>query len=96
MRIVAAGNTVVPAYLALLEKGYQVSCSPAGERKELWRAWNSDDEFIAEDPLTLLGLITLHEIRGANWQAPDREIDAYFERFYPSNGASGEQTGDAT
>jgi hypothetical protein len=80
----AAGNVVVPAILALREKGYQVSraiVSP--EEREFWYAEKPDQHFTAEDPIMLLGLVALYEMRGTEWRAPDEEIDRFFLEFYP-------------
>jgi hypothetical protein len=81
VKIASAGNTIVPAYLALLEKGYRVSRVGVDEHGETWQALKESEEFIAEDPLTLLGLVALYEARGAAWQAPDVDIDAFLKRF---------------
>jgi hypothetical protein len=80
--IADAGNVLVPAYLALIQKGYSVSCEKLGsEEEDLWIAENSSNRFVAEDPLLLLGLITLYEIRGEKWQASDNEIEAFLKKF---------------
>jgi hypothetical protein len=80
--IADAGNVLVPAYLALIQKGYSVSHEKLGsEKKELWIAENSSNRFVAEDPLLLLGLISLYETRGEKWQASDNEIEAFFKKF---------------
>jgi hypothetical protein len=81
VKIASAANTIVPAYLALLEKGYRVSRVGVDEREETWQALKESEEFVAEDPLTLLGLVALYEMRGTAWQAPDVEIDAFLQRF---------------
>ncbi|MEZ6084548.1 MAG: hypothetical protein R3E58_11570 [Phycisphaerae bacterium] len=67
-RIAAAGNTVVPAVLAIRERGLAVRC----ERRELqedetWIAENDYNHFSASDPLSLLGLIAMIESRDADW-----------------------------
>ena len=80
--IATAGNVLVPAYLALREKGYRVTrVVNRREKAETWRALKPGAEFIAEDPLSLLGLVSLFETRGVSWQAEDPEIDDFFERF---------------
>ena len=82
VEITAAGNVLVPAYLALRARGYRVSRELIGkEQTEFWVAVKSGERFSAEDPLALLGLVALHETRGAIWQAADEEIDAFFEQF---------------
>ena len=78
-RIVAAGNTVVPAILALEALGFAVeSDKPNG-----FRARRADETYIADDPVMLLGLVKLIECRGWQWEANDTEVDATLERFAP-------------
>ncbi len=80
--IAAAGNTLVPAYLALRQKGYRVHRDPPRRGcPELWYAEAGARRFVAEDPVTLLGLVALWETRGDNWQAGDAEIDDFMKRF---------------
>jgi hypothetical protein len=80
--IATAGNVLVPAYLALCAKGYQVSrVVDEREQTETWRAVQPGREFIAEDTLSLLGLVALYEARGAGWRAEDSEIDAFLAQF---------------
>jgi hypothetical protein len=74
--LASAGNTVVPAYLALLQRGLSVSCTGA-----YWMAEGPDHRFVAEDPLLLLALVALHETRGSEWQASDEEIDRFITDF---------------
>ncbi len=38
-------------------------------------------QFIADDPVAVLGLVRLVELRGADWMAKDEDIAATFERF---------------
>jgi hypothetical protein len=81
VKIASAGNTVVPAYLSLLEKGYRVSRRACGDREETWQAVKGNQEFIAEDTLSLLGLVALFEVRGVNWRAADDEIGTFLSQF---------------
>jgi len=37
--------------------------------------------FIAEDPLSLLGLVWIWETRGENWQASDSEIEDFLCKY---------------
>ena len=76
MNLSAAGNTEVPAYLGLLEKGYDVSVL-----NDRWIAQRPELQFSAESPLQLLGLVTLFEARGEAWQASDAEVDHFINRF---------------
>lgn len=93
VKFFANGDTMVPAYLALLEKGYQVSCSRSGGA-EMWMAIKDDKAFLGDGPLMALGLISLHEIRGSDWRAADNEIEAFMDRYYPIAGESGERARD--
>jgi SAM-dependent methyltransferase len=78
-RIGNAGNTTVPAILAMESKGYRVTWRPsisAGNEKQ-WFAEGSLGLFFAEDPVTVLGLIAIREIRGPNWRASDSQISDF-------------------
>lgn len=44
-------------------------------------ASSSAVQFIADDPVAVLGLVSLLELRGADWVAKDEDIAAAFERF---------------
>jgi hypothetical protein len=81
--ITVAGNTEVPAYLALRDLGFTITAEKS-EEGELWIATKGDLTFSAPSSLQLLGLITLRKERGRNWLAPDPEIDLFLKRFYPS------------
>lgn len=80
MKLASAGNVVVPAYLVLLAKGYAVEREAIDDR-EVWRASKGADEFIADSPLELLGVVVVSEERGADWQASDQEIQDFLRRF---------------
>jgi hypothetical protein len=77
--IAAAGNTVVPALLALSELGFNVTVPASPERQ--WVAIRGQEEFLADDPVTLLGLIKLVEVRTWNWGASDKEIEATLDKY---------------
>jgi hypothetical protein len=81
--IATAGNVLVPAYLALLTKGYAVNRITLGNEDEPseWCATKGAYRFLAEDVLSLLGLVALHETRGDSWRASDAEIDSFFRDF---------------
>lgn len=83
--IAHAGNTIVPAYLVLMAKGYEVQCFNLGGAPpdEWWRASDPLGEFTADDLVTLLGLVCLRETRGPDWKASDAEIE-HFLRLFPS------------
>ena len=74
-RIAAAGNTVVPALLVLSELGFDVTVRTTPERQWVV-AIRGEEEFVADDPVTVLGLIKLVEVRTWNWRASDVDIEA--------------------
>ncbi|MEI8379033.1 MAG: hypothetical protein WCJ09_02820 [Planctomycetota bacterium] len=78
-----AGNTLVPAYLAILQRGFLVHKEPSAvtESGTVWIAENADREFFAEDLVMLLGRISMYESRGPSWQASDEEIDRFTAEF---------------
>jgi hypothetical protein len=83
--IAVAGNTEVPAYLALVELGYSVDrVDKDGEGH--WIAKKGTLQLMADCSLELLGLSLLRSERGPRWQASDDEIDEFLKRFYPSAG----------
>ncbi len=71
--ISSAGNTLAPALGVIRALGYCVSRETDGLRR--YKAENSLCELYAEDPLLLLGLVKLFEIRGEAWHPSDAEID---------------------
>lgn len=77
-RIVHAGNTLVPAILALETLGYAVSMDA-----DLVSATSDKGTFVAADPVSVLGLIKLVETRSWEWGADASEIDTTLERFRP-------------
>jgi hypothetical protein len=38
-------------------------------------------QFSADGALSLLGLIAMREIRGANWQPTDQQIDEFLAKY---------------
>lgn len=78
MRIASAPNVEVPAILALESMGFIVASRIVNaDHKMVWTATGKGDEYAAEDPLSLLGLVKLLEVRGDNWQASDNDIAKY-------------------
>jgi len=75
-RIAQAGNTVVPALLALESLGFKVE---VGDR--FVTARSEDREFVAEDPVAVLGLVHLVGLRSWTWSARDDEVDAVLQRY---------------
>jgi hypothetical protein len=78
--IAAAGNTVVPAVLALEDHGFKVSRVLVGDH-EVYRAARGDEAYTAEDPVTVLGLVRLVELRTWDWRASDSEIERVLRQF---------------
>ena len=70
---------MVPSYLALKSKGYVVEPICPGQDDETWWAEKDGLRFQADNVIEPLGLVTMYEIRGTNWQASDEEIDAFLQ-----------------
>jgi hypothetical protein len=81
--ISGAGNTEVPAYLALLQAGFRVERQKLGGDDELWVAEREDLRISGSSPLEILGLYGMRNQRGSDWKAEDAEIDAFLKKFYP-------------
>lgn len=77
-KIADAGNTLVPAVLALRQRGFCVSCDENGD---IWRAESEALLLVADDPLQLLGLMAMRDLRGAKWKASDVEIERTIREF---------------
>jgi hypothetical protein len=75
MRLVDTGNINNPSLIVLEEIGCEISISPSDEENDLgfWVAKIDGHEFVAGDPLALLGLVTLWKYRGVNWRRPGDE-----------------------
>lgn len=71
----AAGDTVVPAILALRDLGFVVEKADQDFVARLPNAL-----FRADDPITVLGLVKLAEVRRP-WRATDNETDDIIEEF---------------
>lgn len=81
--ITAAGNTEVPAYLALGQLGFEVERRILNSDSEIWIARQDGEEFSASSPLEVLGLCLMRRTRGENWKADDAQIDSFLSQFYP-------------
>ncbi len=79
-QITAAGNTEIPAYLALLRFGFAVTRTVNGE-EENWVAEKTDLRLSAPTPLQLLGLYAMRQTRGSEWAASDDSIEEFLRRF---------------
>jgi hypothetical protein len=82
----AAGNVVVPAYLALAAKGYVVRCERSSNESEFWVAEGPLGRFGADDLITLLGVVAVAETRGENWPASELEIESFLKRHGDPSG----------
>jgi hypothetical protein len=78
-----AANTIVPCYLALIQRGLTVYREPSAVTQSgmLWVAESPTIQFCAEDLVTLLGLVALRETRNTDWLASDEEIETFLARF---------------
>ena len=72
--IASAGNVLPAAFAALRALGYVVTLTNNGR---LCKAENESFTLVAEDPLLLLGLAKLHEVRGREWHPTDSQIEEY-------------------
>ena len=70
------GNTVVPALLAVESLGFAVEVIG-----DTTYARHGQEEYGAEDPVALLGLIRLVELRSWDWAASDMQIDETLRRY---------------
>lgn len=73
--IIAAAGNVLPAALAAVQSlGYAVKVSDNGHQ---YKAVGSACTLIADDPLLLLGLAKLHELRGNHWHPTETEVGQF-------------------
>lgn len=82
--IASAGNVLPAALAALRTLGYVVTRT-SDER--LCKAENENLTLVAEDPLLLLGLAKLHEVRGERLLPIDIEVDAFLSFDGPQDEA---------
>ena len=82
-RLADAGNTMIPAFLALEAKGYRVwwQRDQVSPKDETWFADGPLGRFSGDGPVSLLGLVALREIRGANWQPTDQQIEQFLAMY---------------
>jgi hypothetical protein len=79
-------NTHNPALITLKKKGYELWIDPPKTEEGevdlsqheigLWWAKKQEHEFYADDPLSLLGLVSIWESRGDSWINED-DVDIY-------------------
>jgi hypothetical protein len=77
-RLADAGNTYNHAFSIIVEKGYKLFLYPShGETGfDIWATKDGRD-FIATNPLALLGLIEIWERFGDNWR--DQDVSDYYD-----------------
>ena len=80
-RIAAAGNTVVPALLALEHLGFDVNVHNSSTGQTVV-AVRGGEEYMADDAVAVLGLVKLIEVRQWPWNATDEEIEAALRRYH--------------
>jgi hypothetical protein len=73
-RIAAAGNTVVPALLVLENLGFDVAVRSSSLGQTVV-AVRGEEQYQGDDPVAVLGLIKLIEVRSWEWLPADSEID---------------------
>lgn len=78
--MISTGNTKVPSYLTILDKGYNVSLK-LEDSKTVWTAENGQMTFVSNDLDSLLGIITMGEVRGKDWEASKSDISTFFQTF---------------
>lgn len=79
VRIASAGNTGNHALEVLEAKGYSVVLYPDADAGGSYHYWATKDkrDFIARDPLEVLGLVTLWEHFGDDWR--DRAVPSHHD-----------------
>jgi hypothetical protein len=77
MKLSAAANTEIPALLVLENNGYEITSIDGS----VWRAIKNKNEFVANSPLELLGLIELFNQRGDAWRAGDSDIERCLNKY---------------
>ncbi len=88
-RIADAMNTYNPTLQIIKSKGYKIFLYPDTREEFLGDFWAIKDgrEFIGEDPLRVLGLITLWENNGDQWRQKNIPTEDHYnnilERTFP-------------
>ena len=74
-----AMNTYTPALLCLQKIGYELRAvdDDDGEDQTIWIAENAEVRLSAFDPLALLGLASLWQMRGKDWSKGHEEQSLY-------------------
>jgi len=76
-KLIAAGNTVVPALLTLEQLGFTITGAP-----DQCIAARGDEVYAADDPVTVLGLVKLVETRSWNWRASDADVENILSKYH--------------
>jgi hypothetical protein len=79
-KIHAAGNTVVPALLALEQLGFDVVVHNNSTGQSVV-AVRGGEQYAGDDPVAVLGLIKLIEVRTWAWRPADSEIDTTMRKY---------------
>lgn len=77
-----AANTLYPCVLALRAEGFAVTRTDS-ELGERWHTSRGDLVVSADDPLQLLGLARMRDLRGADWRVADEELEALLAEYVP-------------
>ncbi len=75
-----AGNTMIPCYCAVKQKGYNLDVYYTNINNEYFKtltAKKADLVITADDVYELLALIAVWEYRGKNWEASKEELNKY-------------------
>ncbi len=78
--LVAAGNTYNPCLLVLFERGYDLSAEEDGDRM-LWNATKGEASFTGYSPPELLGIVTLWEAYGPDWNRQEPNLISEIPRI---------------
>lgn len=74
------GDTVIPALLALEQLGFEVTISNRSVRQTT-TAIRGQEEYFADDPVTVLGLIKLIEVRTWQTSVSDIELEKVMQKY---------------
>ena len=77
--VAMAGNTMGSAFAVLKSMGYRVThvVNSEGQPTGIIQAENRHSVLQAEDPVLLLGLAHLVEVRGSAWRSTGMEVDEF-------------------
>lgn len=83
--IFQVGNTMVPAVMTMRAKGYAVT-SFWRDGEEHFAAEKDGNRFEAADPVAVLGLVAMYEVRGDALTPTDDEVDEFMRDYHPEEG----------